>query len=151
MLAALALAAQVSAAPAGADALSWAAGYWLSCDGSREVSETWSDPRGGVMSNMTLTLEAGRAGVERAQFSVVDGALSFTFEPSSANPVVFRGVTVEAQRVVFENPANEFPQRVTYWRDGSSLRARIEQVTPDDARAMEWTYDPAPLNARCPA
>ncbi len=29
-------------------------------------------------------------------------------------------------RVVFENTAHDFPQRIIYWKDGNDLRARIE-------------------------
>lgn len=152
MLIALVLAAQAAAAPAPTVGdLAWAAGYWLSCDGGQEVAETWTDPRAGLMANMTVTVADGRASIERTQFSVVDGALSFVFEPSSPRRVVFRAVEVEDQRAVFENPDNDFPQRVTYWREGPRLRARIDQMTDGDARAIEWTYEPAQLNARCPA
>jgi hypothetical protein len=29
-------------------------------------------------------------------------------------------------RAVFENPAQDFPRRLTYWREGNVLRARAE-------------------------
>ena len=41
-------AALMQTAPAAPD-LSWLAGYWLDCSGGREASETWSDPRAGLV------------------------------------------------------------------------------------------------------
>lgn len=43
------LAAALWQAAAPAPDLSWLAGYWLDCSGGREASETWSDPRAGLI------------------------------------------------------------------------------------------------------
>jgi len=60
MLFAAALALSLAAPPD----LSWMSGYWLACENGRETSETWSDPRGGLMVGHTVTLRGQRAGFE---------------------------------------------------------------------------------------
>ncbi len=42
--------------------LGWMAGYWLSCEPGREVSETWTDPRLDLLLGAALTVRSGRAG-----------------------------------------------------------------------------------------
>jgi hypothetical protein len=148
LLAALAL----QTAPATIDDVSWMAGYWLSCDGGREVSETWSDPRGGVMAGVTLTVgRSGRGSVEFTRIAVVDGRLAFLAQPNGVPATVFPMIESAPGRAVFENPDHDFPQRVIYSREGDVLTGRIEGVFDGQPQSVSWTYRSAPLNSRCPA
>lgn len=147
MLISLLAAAQLAATPA--TDLNWLGGYWLSCDGGREVAEYWSDARGGVLFNTTVNLNGDRVSSERTVMMAVEGRLSFVYEPTGAN-VVFPMISLEGQRAVFENPDNDFPQRVIYSRQGDVLTGRIEGTIDGQAQSMEWTYQAAELNARCP-
>lgn len=152
-LTALALVALMQAAPVTADQLSWMSGYWLTCEDGREVSETWSDPRGGLMVGASITLRGGRVGFEWSRIApTATGAGVAYFASLEGGPaVVFPAVEVAGARVVFENPANDFPRRIIYERDGDVLNARIEGGDGDDGHAVEWAYRKADLNARCPA
>lgn len=147
MLISLLAAAQVAATPA--SDLNWVAGYWLSCDNGREVAEYWSDARGGVLFGTTVNLNGERVASERTVFATINGRLSFVYEPTGPN-VVFPLVSLEGQRAVFENPENDFPQRVIYSRAGDVLTGRIEGTIDGQAQSMEWTYQAAELNTRCP-
>ena len=60
MLTAALAAALFQSAPAAPD-MSWLAGYWLDCSNGREQSETWSDPRGGLIVGHAMSLSGGRA------------------------------------------------------------------------------------------
>ena len=139
--------------------LSWMAGYWLSCEGDREVSETWSDSRGGLMLGNALTLTGGQASYESARIGPVphssgadtEGVIAYFAQVGDDPAVVFPVVQVSASRVVFENPGHDFPQRVIYERDGDVLKARIEGHMGDRMQSMDWRYHKADLNARCPA
>ena len=125
--------------------LTWLAGYWLSCERGREVSETWSGPRDGLM------LGASFAGDEWEQLRIgpsKDG-YSYFAQPSGQAPAEFPLASSTPGRAVFENPAHDFPQRITYARDGAGLTARIEGTMNGQTRAMQWRYVAAPLNARC--
>ena len=147
MLISLIAAAQLATTPA--SDLNWVAGYWLSCEGGREVAEYWSDARGGILFNTTVNLNGDRVTSERTQFATVEGRLSFIYEPTGAR-TVFPLVELEGRRAVFENPENDFPQRVIYSREGDVLTGRIEGTIDGQAQSMEWTYQAAELNTRCP-
>ena len=131
--------------------LDWMAGYWLSCEDGREVSETWSDRRGGIMLGSGITV--GPQAFSWEQMRIEAGVpnpqgLSFMALPRGADTVTaFPLVSAGEREAVFENPAHDFPRRVIYRRDGDRLTGRIEGA---DGRAIEWHYTAAPLNARCP-
>ncbi|RZJ75250.1 MAG: hypothetical protein EON88_36955, partial [Brevundimonas sp.] len=73
MLTAAALLLSLAASPD----LSWISGYWLACEGGRETSETWSDPRGGLIVGHSLTLRGERTGFEYARIAPHEGGIAF--------------------------------------------------------------------------
>ena len=151
LLTALSAAALIQAAPPAPD-LSWLAGYWLDCSGGREASETWSDPRAGLLVGHTVTVRNGRSGFEFARIAPLpDGVLAYVAQPGGAAPTPFRLVESGPQRAVFANPANDFPHRILYQRAGDVLTARIEGANDDETRSVEWNFNKAELNARCPS
>jgi hypothetical protein len=132
--------------------MDWLAGYWLACDSGREVSETWSDMRGGVMLGTSLTLgRGGRLSWEQARIgpSSSGGGISFFAAPSGQPAAEFALARSAPNEAVFENPGHDFPQRLIYRRVGDRLAARIEGQTGGRTRTVEWTYRAAPLNSRC--
>jgi hypothetical protein len=151
MSAALLGALALQTAPTPIDDLSWMAGYWLSCEGGREVSETWNDPRGGVMAGVTLTVgRLGRGAVEFTRIATVDGRLAFLAQPNGVAATTFTLIESAPGRAVFENPDHDFPQRVVYSREGDMLTGRIEGLANGQPQSMTWTYTAASLNSRCP-
>ena len=152
LLTALSAAVLLQAASASpAPDLSWMAGYWLDCSGGREASETWSDPRGGLLVGHAVTVRNGRSGSEFARIAPLqDGVLAYLAQPEGAAPTPFRLIESGPQRVVFANPANDFPHRILYQRQGDVLTARIEGADDDETRSVEWSFNKAELNARCP-
>lgn len=143
------LLAATSVAPTVQD-LSWMSGYWLSCDDGREVSETWSDPRGDLMVGHGVTVAGGRTSFEALRIARHDGGLAYMAQPGGAPPTVFPAVETGDRRVVFENPGHDFPRRIAYAREGDVLTARIEGATDGRSRALEWRFRRQELNARCP-
>ncbi len=128
----------------------WMAGYWLSCEQGREVSETWSDPRGSTMIGQSVTLTRGRTAFEFARIVVDDEGLAFVAQPGGVPPTIFRAISVTRDQLIFSNPDHE-PQRVIYRRDGDRLIGRIESDRTEGPVGMEWRYDRAELNTRCPS
>ncbi|MDO1558481.1 DUF6265 family protein [Brevundimonas sp. 2R-24] len=144
---------QAAEAPAAPD-LGWLAGYWLNCaEDGRETSETWSDPRGGILIGFGLTVVNGQAGWEQVQIGPnAAGQLTFFAQPSGQRPAQFPMAEVGEQSITFENPAHDFPQQVSYRREGDVLIGAISGVLPNgQTRGIEWRYERAELNARCPA
>ena len=129
----------------------WLAGYWLSCSGTGEVSETWSRPRGTVMLGSSLM--GGRRGVswEQTRIEATPSGLVFHAQPSGQPAAAFPLLSSGPAELVFENRAHDFPQRVIYRREGRRLTGRIEGEVGGQPRAMTWRYEPAALNAACPS
>ena len=135
LLLALAQAAQ------GVTELSWLSGAWVERSAEGEwTEEYWTPPRGGMM------IGAGMAGKgERVRhfehMRIVSGGggqIAFHAMPKGETAVVFPLVRQSAEEVVFENPSNDYPQRVTYRREGETLIATISQM--DGSREARWTY-----------
>lgn len=144
------LAAAAQAVSPSASDLGWMAGYWLHCGAGREVSETWSDPRGGVLLGTSLT-SGPRASWEQVRIEQVGERLLFHAAPSGQAPAHFTLVESGSSWAIFENPDHDYPQRVIYRRNGDRLTGRIEGHVDGRERSAEWTYILAPLNSRCPA
>jgi hypothetical protein len=132
---------------------SWLAGYWLSCTPGREVSETWSDARAGMMIGSAVTLDDGKPSWEFSRIGPSAAGLSYFALPSGQEPAEFplSKARSNATKLVFENPTHDFPQRVIYAREGGKLSARIEGVIGGKSEAVDWSYVSAPLNQRCPS
>lgn len=150
MLTATMIAAALLSGPVAGD-LSWMSGYWLSCDDGREASETWSDPRAGLMVGHGVTVSNGRASFETFRIAPHGDGVAYFAQPDGAPTTIFSAVEVAPDRVVFADPAHDFPQRILYVRDGDLMTARIEGEIDGQTRSMEWRFRRAELNARCPA
>jgi len=131
--------------------VSWMAGYWLDCSGGREVSETWSDPRGGLSVGHAVTVSGDGVSFEVSHVGPTPQGFAYVAQPGGAPPTVFVLAESGPGRAVFANAENDFPTRVIYARDGDALTARIEGEIDGRARSMEWNFRSAPLNTRCPA
>ena len=143
----LALALLAVAAPV-AD-LSWLSGYWLSCEGGREVSETWSSQQREVVLGMAMSVNDEKLSWEQTRIVAGEGTATFFANPSGQSSSQFKSIELGPQRVVFENPTHDFPQRVTYSRKGDTLTGRIDGVIQGATKSMEWRYAKAPLNTHC--
>src|SRR5688572_3588332 len=125
-LAAIALAAAIAAAPLAAQEPatfpSWMAGAWSTADGDRWTEEFWTHARGGIMIGAS---REGRGETLRTWESIriarkPDGTLAYIPMPNGGTPVEFAMVRQDAQSIEFANPAHDFPQRIRYWREGST-------------------------------
>ena len=135
--------------------LGWMAGYWLSCEGDRQVAETWSPPRLNLMAGTSITVRDGRVGWELSRIAPADAApdapLAYFAQPEGQAPATFPVIESGPGRVVFQQAAHDFPRRVIYERDGDVLNARIEGEIDGQTRVIRWRFQKAELNADCPA
>ena len=147
------LMALATAGCASAQDAAFLAGYWLSCAAGREVSETWTDARGSVLFGTSVTMDKGEVSWEFSRIAPSAAGLSFFASPNGQQPAEFPLVAEKSapNRLVFENLAHDFPQRVIYVLEGTRLKARIEGTIGGKLEVMEWDYGRAALNQRCPA
>jgi hypothetical protein len=126
--------------------LDWLAGTWTHAAAGVKVVESWVGPGNGLM--VAANLSTGPNGKNFFEFlRIADTAEGFSYfaSPGGRAPVEFKLKEQAQGRVVFENAANEYPQRILYWRDGEALRARIEGTVGGKPRSEEWHFTRAPL------
>ena len=105
----------------------WMAGCWEMWDGDHWAEECWTVPRGGMM------MGSGRTGevedVRSWEFMRIErdegGGLTFVASPGGRGWTAFASAADPGAGVTFVNAANDYPQRVRYWREGGELKAEI--------------------------
>jgi hypothetical protein len=129
-----------AAPPSGVADLAWMSGSWATSESGHWTDESWSAPRGGVMLGYS---RAGSGGAVR-EFEFLrlqagaDGVPVYFAQPGGRPPVPFRLTARGRNSATFENPANDYPQRIRYRRDGDVMVATISKL--DGSNAMRWTY-----------
>ena len=104
--------------------LAWMAGYWLDCSNGREASHIRADDQ---------------------------GRLTYFAQPDGAPPTPFVLIESWPGRAKFRNlDPEDFPRHILYERDGDVLTARIDGEIGGEERIVQWRFDRAELNARCP-
>ncbi|MFQ5349656.1 MAG: DUF6265 family protein, partial [Thermoanaerobaculia bacterium] len=117
---------------AGVARLAWLAGCWRGEAGE----ECWLAPRGGSMIAVNRGPDRDGKAPAFELLRVVEDkeGLVLLAQPGGRSPATpFRVIESGEARVVFVNPEHDFPQRITYWRQGATLRARVEA-----RQAGEW-------------
>jgi hypothetical protein len=131
------------ALPAQADLseLQWMAGCW-SQDGREAGSvEQWTAPAGRSMLGMNRIVSSGKT-VSFEFMRIVeeeDGWVGFVASPSGQETARFNLVSMNATKVIFENPEHDFPQRIIYRLDSDGdLNGRIEGKVDGMERAADF-------------
>lgn len=138
------------ASPPRVASLGWLAGTWVrQAEGREKVAESWLGPDNGLMVAANLTAwPNGRKSFEFLRIAETPEGFSYFASPGGRAPVEFKLKESGEGRVVFENAAHDFPQRVLYWREGERLVARIEGTVEGKERSQEWRFSAAPPAAR---
>lgn len=122
-----------------ADDLAWMSGRWAATIDGVQMEELWTAPRGGLLLGLHRDVSRdGRVSFEFLRIAQEDSGLVLLAQPSGSPPTRFPLVDASATRAVFANPAHDFPQRVIYWLDGSSLCARVEGDGGNSAQQWCW-------------
>jgi hypothetical protein len=132
-----------SAQPASIDRLAWMAGTWTgtTADGI-EIVEHWTDPKGGVMLGLHRDVKGGKTiSFEFLRIQATPAGIVYFASPRGAPPTPFPMAEQGVQRIVFANPAHDFPKRIIYrlTMDGS-LNARVEGTVKGKTTSEEWTW-----------
>lgn len=108
----------------------------------RLTEEHWMSPRGGVMIGMSRTVR-GESLVELEQVRIESrGAdLYYVASPLRQATAEFKATASDSASVTFENPAHDFPTKISYRRQGTdSLIAAIEGKRGGSTRTIEYRY-----------
>ena len=128
--------------------LSWMAGAWVQCGlGGAVTEEHWlgdGDALAGVNRSRDKN---GTVSWEHLRIGMQGGQLAYFASPQSAYPpTIFRLVSASANVVVFENPDNDFPKRLTYRRTGNTLTAAATDLS---AKGPTWRFRMKTTAAPC--
>lgn len=126
------------------DQLAWMAGHWASSGEQGGWSEElWLAPQSTLMPGVSREVRAnGRTTFEYLRIEQFpDGRIVYVASPGGRTPTEFPLRSLAGQRVVFENLQHDFPQRLIYWRDGSTLHARLEGGERDAPRTVEYRWN----------
>jgi hypothetical protein len=121
--------ADAKAAPAGAaDAanplaqLSWLEGCWHGNVNKRDFREHWLPLRGGLLVGISHTVMDGKTlGYEYLRMEARTDGVEYVIAPSGQNETAYKLTDVATQEsgdvvYVFTNPAQAFPQKISYRR-----------------------------------
>jgi hypothetical protein len=127
--------------------LAWMAGSWSGTARGIEMEEHWTAPKGSSMIGLHRDTGKGRTLLfEFLRIEQQGDQIVYLSMPNGRSPATpFPLKEVSGTRVVFENPAHDFPQRIIYWKDGNDLRARIEGAMNGKPGSQEWRWSPAAL------
>lgn len=145
-LAALTASCGVSAQDPARELPAWMSGYWLSCaDG--ETVENWIGAGGATL--LGTNLNGGGYEFLRIAANEAGQPVYYSMPGGRAPATAFVMTAHAGERIVFENAAHDFPKRIIYARDGDVLTARIDAGEGSE-QAMEWRFERAAFDARCP-
>jgi hypothetical protein len=125
----------------GLDRLAWMVGSWAADGGGTYVEEHWTPARGNTMLAVARTTRGPRTVFyEFLRIEQTGDAITYHGAPKGRHPATpFQMTEVSADKVVFENPQHDFPQRITYWRDGpDGMGAKVEGK--DGKGAQSWVF-----------
>jgi hypothetical protein len=121
--------------------LSWMAGHWVGTSGDVVMEEFWTAPGGGVMVGLHRDVfQEGKPFFEFLRIVGAERGLTYVASPRGTGTTEFVLVSLDGQKVVFENLEHDFPQRIIYRRDGDRLIARIEGEVNGALEGREWIW-----------
>lgn len=122
--------------------LAWISGSWTGTQGEMTTEEHWTDPTGGLMLGMNRARRGDRVVMFEFLRIVASGDSVFYIAlPRGRGETPFPMKELTGKRVVFENLAHDFPQRIMYWQDKpGELHARTEGTMDGKLVSEEWIW-----------
>lgn len=118
--------------------LAFLEGEWGSTDGGNWSEERWSDAKGAMM------IGTGRSGegdaLQSFEFLRIvteeDGTIAYHAAPGGGEATRFALAEAGDNAATFANPDHDFPQRISYRRDGDTMAVEISLA--DGSNAIGW-------------
>jgi hypothetical protein len=124
----------------GVAAFGWLSGTWVEEKKGSWTEERWAPPRAGVMLGTTLSGSGNK--VKEFDFMRIaadaHGTVNYWGSPEGRPGVPFRLVSASGTSALFENPAHDYPTRISYRREGNRMTATISGL--NGAHPISWNY-----------
>ncbi len=124
----------------GIEQLAWMAGSWKDAKENQSAEEHWTAPAGNLMVGMHRDVMGKKAFFEYLRIEEKRGKVTYVASPMGRGETRFPMTKCEKQRVVFENPEHDFPQRIVYWLEDGTLHARAEATKDGEVRGQTWSW-----------
>lgn len=121
-----------------ADRLDWLLGCWEDADGS--AMEVWVKEASGDLMAFGMASHQGEVVFFELIRIEVDADLtpiSYTAYPYGREPTTFRAEEVGEASIVVRNPQHDYPQEITYRREGEELVATTSLLGGDRLRTFD--------------
>lgn len=126
--------------------LGFMTGSWRLTRGDSVVEEHWTGPRGGTLFGIGRTMRGDETSAfEFLRIEARRDGIYYVASPSGRPATPFKLRQFAKDRVVFENRAHDFPQRIAYWREGDRLCAEVSGTAKGKPSTERWCWDPAAL------
>lgn len=127
------------------DDLQWMAGHWAATIDGVEMEEQWLAPSGGLILGVHRDVrrddKGGRAiSFEFLRIAMTKDGIAYLAQPGGQPATAFKLVSSTPGKVVFENPAHDFPTRILYWLKDGKLCAAIEGKMDGKDVREEWCW-----------
>lgn len=117
--------------------LDWLVGCWETAGG--KTRETWHRGADTLLFGYSVTFRDSEAVFfEQLRLQNVDGDWALFASPRGREATGFDAASVTGGAATFTNSAHDFPQKITYVRTGSELRATASLISGENAQ--EWRY-----------
>lgn len=120
--------------------LHWLAGDWCGEQGSARIEEHWRLQGDRLLGYGSTVRDGKLRSFEFTRIEQRDGRTAYVAQPGGEPPTLFWLAQSEGQRADFHNPEHDFPQRVSYWREGDELRAEIAGPGKDGEQRIGFAY-----------
>jgi len=138
-------------APSASDVLesmTWLTGTWECEIWGGTFHSNYGTPAGGVLlSASKLLVKEQAVFFEFELFRVQEGTLVMVPHPEgeAQDPFEMTEFDLEARKVVFENPANDYPSRITYHGESDErLVITLDDPHHESERRDVFQFEPAP-------
>lgn len=117
--------------------LSWISGCWVAPDES--ALEVWTEEEGGDFSAFGVAVSDNKV----AFYEVLsirqgnDGVFVYTATPAGQSPTSFLATEWSDKSIAFTNPDHDYPQRISYKRQGNRLLATISLLGGENPETFE--------------
>ena len=123
----------------------WMEGCWEERTAERWTEECWSSSRGGMMIGYSRSGKGDKLGDWEVMQIILHQAtemenvrLALWASPSGQGRTLFTWGPNDQPGTSFYNVANDYPQRIRYWREGGDLFAEISLA--DGSKPRRWHY-----------
>lgn len=130
--------------------LAWISGCWQIETEKVRSEECWMEPAGTLILGLHRDVRSnGKTFFEYLRIEQTDSAIVYFATPRGKETTGFPLKETSKNKVVFENPDHDFPQRVIYHlRDDGTMVASIEGLQDGQMRTEEWVWRKGSISSK---